>query len=576
MQREQDVNWCLLLRPLLLHPLPLHPLLLPLLLPGEGYDEVSKKCVECEVGTSNFLNRYCKPCMVGTCNPFRGMAFCEICLNDCVVTQDRTDCVPCEPSFYKQDYIRGSYPYVDAKPAVCMKCPAGTWSGLYGPTDKCRKCRAGSVVNSDQTGCEKVTSTIAPTSDPTAAVTDPTYIPTPAPSPMPTIACAKGEYIDLKNALLCKDCEASFFCIRGRRQKCPYKAYSFAKATFCRECPEGTKINGLQTGSVIILTSKPTYRPSINPQYTAPPTDAPTSSCVSGQNLNPNTGKCQDCDPGYFSTFVGMPCQLCMAGSYTEYPGSTQCYKCFAGQQVVLYKYCYNCEAGGYAETPRAINYTPNDIETCKKCPFNQYSYPMAAKCMDCQPGSVPTLDQSGCELSSSILPTASPTSQDPPDVPTPCGPGQASNNGVCYSCNPGFYSTNGQTTQCKQCPVGMIDIEERSSCSFCPIGYGFSDNYCGMCSPGYYAPLPDSQSGSPLGDGPPRLGCTKCPPGMYSKYADYRCHPCPNGTEVNLSEDGCDPCPVNTFSFRGITSKCKQCPEGTYSGEKAAKCLSV
>jgi hypothetical protein len=187
--------------------------------------------VECEAGTSNFLNRYCKPCMVGTYNPFRGMAFCENCLNDYVVTPDRTDCVPCGPSFYEQDYIRGKYPYVDAKPAVCMKCPAGTWSGLLGPTDKCRKCQAGSIVNSDQTGCEKATSTIAPT----AAVTDPTYIPTPAPSPMPTIACAEGEYIDPKNALQCKDCEASFFCIRGKRQKCPYKALSLTKASFCRD-----------------------------------------------------------------------------------------------------------------------------------------------------------------------------------------------------------------------------------------------------------------------------------------------------------------------------------------------------
>jgi hypothetical protein len=71
-------------------------------------------------------------------------------------------------------------------------------------------------------------------------------------------------------------------------------------------------------------------------------------------------------------------------------------------------------------------------------------------------------------------LPTLAPTAPmvDPLDIPTSRGPGEAYIYGkVCVKCNPGHYSTNGQTKVCKKCTQGRVTrYYGPTSCQNCPL----------------------------------------------------------------------------------------------------------
>ena len=147
---------------------------------GDYFNALLGKCVECTEGDAYsgtctmkcskgyapFNNHPCRPCVVNTYNPSATEASNGNCI-DCpltmVVTDERTKCVYCEPSFYRQAYP--VYPYYQrSQPAECLKCAEGTYSGFQ--DTGCHDCPPGFGVNAEQTGCQPADSN-SPTPAPT-------------------------------------------------------------------------------------------------------------------------------------------------------------------------------------------------------------------------------------------------------------------------------------------------------------------------------------------------------------------------------------------------------------------------
>lgn len=116
--------------------------------PGEETDYMTKECTSCDPGSAPFYVHECWPCRAGTYAPDYKSAYCAICPITKVVRY-RTECVYCEPSFYR--YQAPSMPYPNEVEATCRKCPAGQYSGFE--DSGCHDCAAGSKVNALQTGC---------------------------------------------------------------------------------------------------------------------------------------------------------------------------------------------------------------------------------------------------------------------------------------------------------------------------------------------------------------------------------------------------------------------------------------
>ena len=84
----------------------------------------------------------CRACPMNRYKP-EGEVYCIDCAFPMVVTDTRSKCVYCEPSFYRQEYETSS--------AECLKCPEGLYSGLQ--DTGCHACPGGTTVNADKTGC---------------------------------------------------------------------------------------------------------------------------------------------------------------------------------------------------------------------------------------------------------------------------------------------------------------------------------------------------------------------------------------------------------------------------------------
>jgi hypothetical protein len=119
--------------------------------PGEQTLYDTKECVACLPGEAPYYVHECWPCRAGTYTPNYKSAYCLTCPTTKVV-QHRTECVFCEPSFYRYQPPSNPYPY--EVEAICMKCPAGQYSGFE--DTGCHECAAGSTVNALQTGCVTV------------------------------------------------------------------------------------------------------------------------------------------------------------------------------------------------------------------------------------------------------------------------------------------------------------------------------------------------------------------------------------------------------------------------------------
>ena len=172
------------------------------------------------------------PCPMNTYSS-TGFGLCDQCESPKVVTDERTKCVYCQPSFYRQQSENGMA-------TECKKCPAGKIS--IGSGDICYDCSLGNEANAEQTDC-------IPIPPP----------PTPAPTPENIDGkCAKGEelrdgvcrkcplnkYIN-ERYIVCIDCPTNM-AVTDDRTKCEYCGASFylqqsenGEAAKCVKCPAG-------------------------------------------------------------------------------------------------------------------------------------------------------------------------------------------------------------------------------------------------------------------------------------------------------------------------------------------------
>ena len=144
------------------------------------------------------------------------------------------------------------------------------------------------------------------------------------------------------------------------------------------------------------------------------------------------------------------------------------------------------------------------------------------------------------------------------------CLPGYFKRGDSCIPCHPGYYSSNYDSDDCKECPIRTFTFSGASSCTTCVEGFRatWDKSHCHPCQAGSY---PDENNNN----------CLDCPKGTFSHSGSSKCEECPAGTFAHYDyweTINCQPCPAGTKSERG-SSSCESCPPGTYSGSGASFC---
>jgi hypothetical protein len=172
---------------------------------GTYADHDTNKCVPCPANThAKAQSDVCTPCPLNTYS-LLGDEKCRKCDKGYKVNTARTGCQAPTPSTRPPttptttppavtsptpepthgDCAASYYIFmVDGVIQGCKKCPPGTFSGFI--SYYCSTCPAGSMVNSEQTGCVPNSIPIPPSTKP-PAVTPPMTSPTPPPTYPPTI-----------------------------------------------------------------------------------------------------------------------------------------------------------------------------------------------------------------------------------------------------------------------------------------------------------------------------------------------------------------------------------------------------
>ena len=98
-----------------------------------------------------------------------------------------------------------------------------------------------------------------------------------------------------------------------------------------------------------------------------------------------------------------------------------------------------------------------------------------------------------------------------------------------------------------------------------CSPGYYLSSGKCIPCQSGYFSQGSISSTKSSK--------CEECPKGTYSEKGSSKCIPCPAGTFSKSKSPKCQNCPKGTFSKKGDSS-CIPCPENYFADtEGSAYC---
>jgi hypothetical protein len=261
--------------------------------PGQEYDVITKKCVPCQPGFEKQFSfqRSCTPCPFGYYAPGLGNAKCYLCEEEdnYVVTPNREFCESCKPSFYKQIYPLGDYPYTNSKSAECLKCPKGTYS--LGNT-RCLNCPEGIEVNDEQTGCGKPSP--PPTRRPTLSDAD--FVP-----------CVPGQQFDRVNKV-CIDCEPG---------NAPYYIHE------CHPCRAGTYAPNKKSATCTKCPIPKVVKYRISCEY-CPPSFYYKGYPDQQQYPTEKEATCLKCAPGTYSGFEDSGCHTCPAGQVVN-PDQTGC-----------------------------------------------------------------------------------------------------------------------------------------------------------------------------------------------------------------------------------------------------------
>ena len=253
------------------------------------------------------------------------------------------------------------------------------------------------------------------------------------------------------------------------------------------------------------------------------------TDCAMGQFNTGNTGSCDKCDTGRFSTETGATsaetCKNCTAGRFQNAEGMASCEACPLGKYQAAdgAATCIECDAGQFSELTNSIG--------CTACPLGRSQNATGnSACIACVTGRF--ADVAG------------------------------STN--CKACVTGkFAAGTGTTNDCENCPIGYISAEGSSNCQVCPAGKKESSHYeCKDCSNGQYSIAgQDSCSAS-------------CPGGYSSIVGQTSCDECQAGQYATAGSSSCTTCAVGKWQDASGQSSCKACPGGYTSVEGAGQCV--
>lgn len=458
-----------------------------------------------------------------------------------------------------------------------IKCSAGTYTGVIGKSE-CTECPAGFY-------CDGI--------DSTQFQTCPAghYCPSGSLSPSD---CPIGSYssaLSLTSVEECYPCPGGSYCetsgLTSPTGQCD-AGYYCRNSSFTKQgafhsgnhsiCPPG---HYCEAGS-----SEPV------------PCDIGTYS--SNQRLE-SVSDCSPCDEGHYCASAGLtePTGLCSAGFVCKLGVSES-------DPITGIDFINGSEFGGMLCTPG--HYCPEGCQDPIKCLAGTYmNVSGASQCIDCPAGYV-------CEVATSdfSIHPCQPGYYCPVGTKTfvqfPCLPGTYNPNshsrssdecipspGGTYSsgyaqssisgqCANGFYCTNGSTTAT---PLNSAFGNQCSVGSFCPTGASRPipcqpGSYCvasdtevtGPCMAGFYC-LQGSFTANPTGQNNTEgLVGDECPAGFYCPEGTSNPVPCPSGTysqtQANTNVNDCLPCTAGFVcpetGTRIVTQFCKEgfyCPEG-------------
>ncbi|EOD39858.1 hypothetical protein EMIHUDRAFT_223420 [Emiliania huxleyi CCMP1516] len=176
----------------------------------------------------------------------------------------------------------------------------------------------------------------------------------------------------------------------------------------------------------------------------------------------------------------------------------------------------------------------------------------------------------------------------------TPCGPGQAGEEGDCRRCPVGTWSDAvglASRADCTPCPSGsfsdVLGAISNDTCTLCRTGM-FSKEGAGACNacPAGSSSEPGASECTPCGPG--RAGeegvCRRCPAGTWSDAVSLTsrgdCSPCPSGSFSGVlgatSSSICTPCPAGSFAEDRGAGFCEACPAGSWSFGGASQCTDL
>jgi Tyrosine-protein kinase ephrin type A/B receptor-like len=438
---------------------------------GQYLDKPNKLCVTCAPGSYTIDQSIpCKPCPYQHYTPPNAeftlpYGTCTLC--DRVMTPDKTECVRCPASFFRQVYVTALSTSNATRallsppppPSKCVKCPTRYYSGNWESWDtECHYCERQWKINDEQTDCDREYYTPPPSYSPTLSPTDHGN-------------CRRGQYEVHMNS------STSVGCI-----DCPGGTYSPYPLIGCKQCPPGLwsskgfeKCLACGPGTVVSIDQDKCI-----PVPTTSPTPSPTSRCQPGQYDNLILDRCVSCLQGTYSPLPSTPCRNCPIGKYSPTIGASECTDCSG--IVNIYRYsCTPCEASYYLKIERLDTNGPEYFRECRKCPKAQYSL-KNDMCHDCPKGYTANAAQTGCEI---IIPTFAPT----PAPDFKCPPGQylpIIDTYYCTRCLPSFYQPIVHTP-CIKCPPGKYSVDGETTCHQCPLGttVGPNQNAC-IADPSY------------------------------------------------------------------------------------------
>jgi hypothetical protein len=294
-------------------------------------------------------------CPLGNHAPSQGMAACEACntgTRGYTGTDGSASCIPCERGYYQN--LAGQ--------SACVACSAGSF-GAYTGHANCELCALGKysgAIGSQDDGCR---------------------------------LCAAGEYADTRGGASCKD------CAKGSYQDKTGQSY-------CTTCHPGSYVDGVKSTENCTPCSVGRYQPNYGSEVECTECDPGKSQTNRGQSI------CFDCDLGKYSPTPGqVACfpategsvpnaaktgtELCLAGTYANGTGNSQCTPCPIGSIIDVggSAFCDVCEVGRYQdETGQSV---------CKDCVAGKYADSQGrSKCAMCPLGRYEgAADGTGCEI---------------------------------------------------------------------------------------------------------------------------------------------------------------------------------